>query len=144
MANPGTTPQQRLTRLVAAEKSDLWVAVIYSIAIGLFTLALPVATQTLVNTIALGNLLQPLILLSALVFGARIVSAILQGLRIWVVETIQRRIFVRIASDTVQRLSGPPLPRSNPTTVPSCSTDSSTLSPFRRAVRHCWWTALEW
>src|SRR5512134_2358796 len=95
------SPQARLRELLAVEKNDLLVAVIYSAAIGLFTLVLPVAVQALVNTIALGNLLQPLVLLSILVFAALAISGALQGLRIYVVEHIQRRVFVRISSETI-------------------------------------------
>jgi putative ABC transport system ATP-binding protein len=98
------SPQARLRGLLSVEKNDLWVAVIYSAAIGLFTLVLPVAVQALVNTIALGNLLQPLVLLSILVFVALVISGVLQGLRIYVVEHIQRRVFVRISSETIHRL----------------------------------------
>lgn len=98
------TPQERLKDYIAVEKNDLWAAVIYSAAIGVFTLALPVATQSIVNTIALGNLTQPLILLAILVLIARLLSGVLQGMRIWAVELIQRRIFVRVSTDTVNRL----------------------------------------
>jgi ABC-type bacteriocin/lantibiotic exporter with double-glycine peptidase domain len=94
----------RLREILNLEKNDLWIAVIYSAAIGVFTLALPVATQALVNTIALGNLMQPLLLLSALVFVTLVASGVLQVLRFYVVENIQRRVFVRISSDTINRL----------------------------------------
>ena len=98
------SPQARLRELLAVEKNELLVAVIYSAAIGLFTLVLPVAVQALVNTVALGNLLQPLALLSLLVFAALAISGTLQGLRIYVVEHLQRRVFVRISSETIHRL----------------------------------------
>jgi ABC-type bacteriocin/lantibiotic exporter with double-glycine peptidase domain len=96
--------QARLKQLLDVERNDLFVAVIYSAGIGIFTLALPVATQALVNTIALGNLMQPLLLLSVLVFATLAASGVLQVLRFYVVENIQRRIFVRISSDTIHRL----------------------------------------
>jgi len=99
-----TSPQRRLRQLLDVESNDMWVAVIYSAAIGVFTLALPVATQALVNTIALGNLMQPLLLLSLLVFATLAASGVLQVLRFYVVESIQRRVFVRVSSDTIHRL----------------------------------------
>ena len=98
------SPFQRLRALLALERNDLMVAIIYSVAIGLLSLALPVATQSLVNTIALGNLFQPLVVLTTLVFLGLLLSGVLQGLRVWVVELLQRRIFVRVSSDTVNRL----------------------------------------
>ena len=98
------SPVRRLRVLLGAERSDLWVATIFSVAIGLLSLTIPVATQAVVNTIAFGTLLQPLLVLSLVVLGVLIVSAILQVLRFRVVEMLQRRILVRIASESVQKL----------------------------------------
>ena len=97
-------PHRRLLVLLSAERSDLWVAVIFSIAIGLLSLAVPVATQALVNTVAFGNLLQPLLVLSLIVLCVLSVSAALQLFRYRVVEMLQRRVFVRLASESVNRL----------------------------------------
>jgi len=86
------------------EKRDLTVAVVYSAAVGVLSLVLPVATQSLVNTISFGMLLQPLVVLAILVFMALLFSGTLYLLRMWVVEIIQRRVFVRIARQVVDRL----------------------------------------
>jgi ABC-type bacteriocin/lantibiotic exporter with double-glycine peptidase domain len=86
------------------ERTTLWVAVIYSVAIGLLSLVVPVAVQSLVNTVAFGTLIQPLFVLTLVVLAGLGLSAVLQSMRTWVVELIQRRVFVRIASDAVQRL----------------------------------------
>ena len=87
-----------------AESRDLWVAVVYSAAVGVLSLVLPVATQSLVNTISFGMLLQPLVWLAIFVFMALIFSGTLYLLRMWVVEIIQRRVFVRIAQQVVDSL----------------------------------------
>lgn len=97
-------PWERLKWLLRMESRELWVAAIYSAVIGLVTLVLPVATQTLVNTIAFGSVLQPLVVLTSLVFIALLFASILNGYRLWVVELIQRRIFVRISGDVTHRL----------------------------------------
>lgn len=89
---------------MSAESRDLWVAVIYSAAVGVLSLVLPVATQSLVNTISFGMLLQPLVWLAVFVFMALVFSGTLYLLRMWVVEIIQRRVFVRIAQQVVDRL----------------------------------------
>lgn len=89
---------------MGAERTDIWVVVVYSVFIGLLSLVVPVATQSLVNTIAFGTLMQPLLVLSLLVLLALMFSAVLKTLRSHVVEVIQRRIFVRVASDSLQRL----------------------------------------
>lgn len=87
-----------------AESRDLWVAVIYSAAVGVLSLVLPVATQSLVNTISFGMLLQPLVWLAIFVFMALVFSGTLYLLRMWVVEIIQRRVFVAIAQQVIDRL----------------------------------------
>lgn len=97
-------PFTRLTALLAAEKTDLLVALTYSVVIGLLSLVVPVAIQSLVNTIAFGTLVQPLVVLTILVLAALGFSTVLQALRLGVVEMIQRRVFVRIASGLVKRL----------------------------------------
>lgn len=98
-------PMTRLWELLDLERSDLAVAIIYSMGIGLFTLAVPVATQSLVNSVAFGNMLQPLVVLSLLVLFVLSLSTLLQVKRTYVVELIQRRVFVRISSTVAQRLA---------------------------------------
>lgn len=98
------SPHHRLFALLRLERNDLWVAVVFSLAIGLLTLAVPITTQALVNTVAFGTLLQPLVVLSVLVFTLLVVSAVLQTIRFHVVEVLQRRVFVRLASECLHRL----------------------------------------
>lgn len=100
----GPAPWSRLRGLLELEKGNLVVAIIYSVAIGVLSLALPLATQSLVNTVAFGSLLQPVVVLSILLLAFLSFSSILQTLRQYVVEMLQRRIFVQMASDSVDRL----------------------------------------
>jgi putative ABC transport system ATP-binding protein len=102
--NPRAPVMQRTLSLIRAERSSLAIAVVYSVAIGLLSLVLPVAIQSLVNTVAFGSVLQPIIVLTILVAAALIVSAILTVLRVIVLELMQRRIFVRHASDALDTL----------------------------------------
>lgn len=97
-------PWRRLQTLLRAESTDLWIALIYSAAIGLVSLVLPVAVQSIVNSVAFGTVLQPLVFLTVLVFVALLFNALLQGYRAWVVEVLQRKIFVRMANDATLRL----------------------------------------
>ncbi|AFL87477.1 ABC-type bacteriocin/lantibiotic exporter with N-terminal double-glycine peptidase domain [Terriglobus roseus DSM 18391] len=97
-------PLQRITSLLQPDRSDLWIVAAYSLAIGLLTLALPVASQSLINTVAFGTVLQPIIVLSLLLFAALMAASALQILRHWLVEVLQRRIFVRVTGDAGDRL----------------------------------------
>jgi putative ABC transport system ATP-binding protein len=95
---------KRTLALIRSERSYLAVAVVYSIAIGLLSLVLPVTIQSLVNTVAFGSVLQPIVVLTVLVAAALIGSAVLTVLRVIVLEAMQRRIFARHASDVLDTL----------------------------------------
>jgi len=92
--------------MLRLESTELWIAVVYSAAIGLVSLVLPVAVQAVVNTVAFGTLLQPLVILTLLVFVALCFVALLNAYRQWVVELLQRRVFVRIAGAATEKLIG--------------------------------------
>jgi putative ABC transport system ATP-binding protein len=98
------TPFERIRSLLRAEKTDVWVVLIYSLFIGLLSLVVPIAVQWLVNTVAFGTMLQPLVVLTVFVFVALGFSSVLTGLRVWVVELIQQRLMVRVSTDVVYRL----------------------------------------
>lgn len=97
-------PWDRLKGLMAAERTTLWIAVIYSVVIGLLTLVVPVAVQSLVNSVAFGSVLQPLVVLTLFVFLALGFSAAMNAMRAFVVEIIQRSVFARVSSDMTWRL----------------------------------------
>ncbi len=94
----------RTLPLLSEERSGLAVALVYSIAIGILSLVLPIAIQALVNTVAFGSVLQPVAVLTGLVTAALAASALLFVLRAIVLETVQRRIFARQASAVLDSL----------------------------------------
>lgn len=100
----GQPPQVRIFEWIEAERSNVWIIVVYSVAIAFLSLVSPVAVQAMVNTIAFGSLLQPVFVLGGIVFVALTFVAVLAAARTWVVEIIQRRIFVRLSSVAVHRL----------------------------------------
>jgi len=97
-------PLSRLYELVRPDRSDLWTVVLYAIVIGALTLATPVAVQQLVNTVAFGGLIQPVVILALLLFGGLAFSALLTALQAYVAEQLQRRVFVRVTMDVAERL----------------------------------------
>ncbi len=101
---PHYSPWKRLAALIRMEARDLWVIATYAAAVGLLTLATPIAVQTLFNTVAFGNLRQPLVVLVLLLSAALGFSALLKVFETVVVELISRRIFVRAALDFTHRL----------------------------------------
>lgn len=97
-------PLKRLRQLLALDRQDIAVIVIYGVALGLLSLAVPIAVQSLVNTVAFGSLLQPLFVLTMLLAVALTGAAILRALQVRVAEMLQRRLFVRIVTEIGARL----------------------------------------
>lgn len=97
-------PREHLAKLISLESQDLFTVFAFALAAGLMALATPVAVQALVNTIAFGVLLQPLVVLMFTLLGCLALSSLLNGLQIFVVEIIQRRIFVRLVSQISRKL----------------------------------------
>ena len=102
-------PWLRLRAFLGVERRDLMVVVVYAVVIGLLTLATPIAVQAVVNSVAFGATLQPLVVLVILLFGGLSFSAILRVLEAYVVEVLQRRYFVRVADDFGRRLASMPV-----------------------------------
>lgn len=94
----------RLRALIRLERGDLWVVMVYAVAIGALTLASPIAVQALVNTVAFGSLLQPLLVLTALLLAGLGFAGMLRALAAFVVEVLQQRLFVRAVADVARRL----------------------------------------
>lgn len=99
-----TTPRGRVLLLLKLERADVSVLVIYAVAIGLVSLAVPIAAQSFVNSLAFTALLQPIVVLSVLVLIGLSLAGLLRTLQHRVVETLQQRFMVRATHDIVHRL----------------------------------------
>ena len=98
------TPFARLRALLQPESSDIVTVFIYALIVGLLTLATPIAVEALVNTVAFGRFLQPVVILALLLFMFLAFSAAIRAVQTIVVEIVQRRLFARVAGDLAYRL----------------------------------------
>ncbi len=98
------SPVKRLRKLAALERGDIVVLVIYAVAIGLVSLAVPIGAQAMVNTIAFTALLQPLVVLASLVLIGLFVAGFLRTMQAGVVEVLQQRFFVRAMHEATERV----------------------------------------
>jgi len=98
------SPWRDTFALLRPEGRDLATIAIYAIAIGVLSLTLPLAVQSLVNAVAFGSVLQPVVVLTFLLAGGLTFAAVLRALQAWVVEVVQRRLFVRLVSALGERL----------------------------------------
>jgi len=97
-------PLSRLIELMRADHADLWVVLGLALGSGLLALASPVAVQALVNTVAMSGMGQPLLVLSTILFFFLTFAGAVHVLQSYLVEIVQRRIFVRLAADLAYRL----------------------------------------
>lgn len=97
-------PVQRLFKLLRPESADLWLVVLFAVAVGALSLTTPIVAMAVVNTVALGTLLQQLVVLCVALGVALSLAGVLTFLQNVIVEFIQRRVFVRVAADLAYRL----------------------------------------
>jgi ABC-type bacteriocin/lantibiotic exporter with double-glycine peptidase domain len=97
-------PLTRLARLVKPDRADLMAVVAFAVATGVLLLATPIAVQALVNFVALGGAIQQLVVVALFLFLALGFAGVMSALQNWVVEILQRRIFVRLVAELAGRL----------------------------------------
>jgi len=104
----GKGPWTRARALLGLERADVRLTIVYGIAIGLLSVVTPVAVQALVNTIALGAVLDPLVVLTVLVTVVLMFSGVMRMFHARIVEAIQARMFIRASADITRRLFAAP------------------------------------
>lgn len=91
--------RQLLRALLGPEASYYRVILVYSVAISLLTLALPISVQLLIDTIANIGRISAIIMIGLLMFGLLFLSGVLQALRTWSMELFNRRLYARLAGE---------------------------------------------
>lgn len=91
------SPITRLINFLKLEKQDLKILPVLIFGYGLISIATPVSVQALVNIVTMGSVLQPLFIVSLILFLLLLLSGALYIFESYIVELIQRRIFIRTA-----------------------------------------------
>lgn len=89
--------------ILGPEKNYYVLALVYGIGIGCLSLSLPISVQMLVNTVVHTGLAAPLIVLSLTLFGLLLAAALLNALRIHLMELFSRRFYARMVSEIALR-----------------------------------------
>ncbi len=97
-------PAKRLISLLQPEWPDIWMILVFAFFAGVLNLATPIAVEALVNTVAFGQFMQPVIILAIILFAFLGFAAVMKGLQTYVAEIIQRRLFARVSADLAYRL----------------------------------------
>jgi len=102
------SPVQRFLALMRPERRDIISIIIFSVITGVLYLALPLAVNALVSNLAFGGQSGPLwtalLIMAFALTLALMLSAVIRGMQYYMVEVIQRRLFVRMAADLSYRL----------------------------------------
>jgi len=99
-------PFKRLAQILELERKDIWLLVILTVGYGLLSIATPVAVQTLVNLVTMGGVLQPLFVVAIILLVMLVLSGSMYLMVAYLVEIIQRRLFVRSALQIAQNAQG--------------------------------------
>ena len=91
------TPFTRLRQLLHAERSDIGLIYLYAVLVGLFGLTVPLAVQGITQLVQGGLVLQPVVLLIVFAIVGTLITGAIGLLQESVVETIQQRVFARLA-----------------------------------------------
>ena len=89
--------------ILSPERKFYILAILYGVGISLLSLATPISVQMLINTVANTGLTTPLIVLSVTLFALLSTAALLQALRIHLMDLFGRRFYARMVSEIALR-----------------------------------------
>jgi putative ABC transport system ATP-binding protein len=96
-------PLRRYLKLLSFDSRDIWTLGIFTVVAAILNLATPLAVEQMVTTIGFASVIQPMIWITVALFAILTLSAVIKTLQLFVVEILQRRIFVRIVGDLSER-----------------------------------------
>ena len=97
-------PLRRLWAIFGPDRGDILSVFAFSVVVGGLLLATPIAVQALVGFVAFGGATAPILVLALLLGLGLGLAALMSALQTWIVEILQRRLFVRTLSKLAQRL----------------------------------------
>jgi len=103
-SHPPAKPFTRLGQLLRYERRDIAAIIAFALGVGVLSLATPIAVETLVNTVAFGVLMWPVLVICAVLVGCLGLAAAIRAVQTYTVECLQRRLFVRVVADYSHRL----------------------------------------
>lgn len=91
---------------VKAEKPFYYAVIVYSIFISLISIAIPISVQSLVNKVTFGVMIQPIIVITGILFVLLIFSTVLNTLMTKVIEQFNYHFFARSVENITLSLVG--------------------------------------
>lgn len=103
-SNTSLSPVNRLIRLLANERKDIYLLYVYAFIVAIVGLSLPLGVQAIISLVSSGVIFNTVILLIAFVILGTIIVGALQIMQLWIVEIIQRRVFTKAAFEFAFRV----------------------------------------
>ena len=101
----GVRFRDQLKLMSKPETGFIKAIVINTLAVSLLSLGVPLAIQTIINSIGVRTMTQPLVVLCLILFFILSCSGVLQAIQTYTVEILQRRLFVRYGLVIGERLT---------------------------------------
>ena len=95
-------------RIVSLDGREIFILLVYTIALGLVAAAVPLASQILVNQAAFTGAAPPILALSVIVLGVLLIGTFIRLFQIRVAALIAKRTFVRSAIEGTRALLDSP------------------------------------
>ncbi|MCU0432330.1 MAG: ATP-binding cassette domain-containing protein [Bacteroidia bacterium] len=95
---------RRFGRLLRYERREIWYVIIYAVIIGLIGLTLPLGVQSIIGFVSSGRIATSVVVLIIVIIAALLIGGGLQIMQLYLVEHIQRRIFIKTAFEFAFRI----------------------------------------
>jgi putative ABC transport system ATP-binding protein len=116
----GPSPLRKWLEMIRPERAEIRMIVLFAATVGLLGLASPIAVEALVNSVAFGGLIQPVVVLTLMLLACLVFAACLTAFEFYLTELIQRRLFLRSAAKatlTLMRARPQNAAQTNPTVL---------------------------
>lgn len=100
------SPLTLVKSLIRLEQQDIFLLICLTMAYGVLGIATPVAVQAMVNLVTMGGVLQPLYIVGLILFCLLALSGALYAVESYLVEMIQRRMYVRSSLQIADNAQG--------------------------------------
>lgn len=104
-AHRGPSPLRKWLAMIRPERAEIRMIVLFTATVGLLALASPIAVEALVNSVAFGGLIQPVVVLTLMLLACLVFAAGLTAFEYYLTELIQRRLFLRSAAKATLTLT---------------------------------------
>lgn len=102
----GPSPLRRLLSILRPEVPEIRTVVIFALGVGMLSLAVPMTVDSLISNVQGGNtaMTQAVVVLSGVLLFCLLLAGAMRAWQTYLVELIQRRIFVRVTGQLAYRL----------------------------------------